>query len=313
VAVYTQLDREQIEVFLEHFDLAALKRFQGASDGVENSTFFLELTDNSQWVLTLFETLSHEELPFYIELLTFLYQRDLAVPCPQEGSSQSGNSKALHTLSDKPALLFPRAQGKHLNEPNPAACAKVAVQLARMHQVSKDFPGAHHNPRGVSWFEETFAFIQNAIGDKDKQLIQQQIDLLKSLQEKALGDLPSGIIHGDLFRDNVLFDGEEISALIDFYNAGNGPFLLDIAITFNDWCIDDSANLLEANAEAFMQSYQAIRPFSAEESAHWVDMLKIAACRFWLSRLKAVELHRQGQEQSLKDPNHYKKVLLLHK
>lgn len=306
MAVYTQLDSIQIQTFLQGFDVPALASFKGASDGVENSTFFLDLEDGSAWVLTLFETLKSAELPFYIDLLTFLHQQQLSVPCPL--ADKQGT--VLQVLADKPALLFPRAEGAHLSQPNPAACAKVAVQLARMHVVTNHLAAQDNsNPRGLEWFQQVFTFVRPQLSSTDIDLIQQQLNLLTQLTTQ---DLPKGIIHGDLFRDNVLFSGEDISALIDFYNAGDGFLLLDVAIAFNDWCFDAKGGLLTTHAEAFLQSYQAVRPFTMMEQACWQEMLQIAACRFWLSRLKAVELQRQGVEQTLKDPLYYKKLLLSH-
>jgi homoserine kinase type II len=305
MAVYTILQHDELCRLLSHYDLAELFSFEGASAGIENSTYFLALVDGSSCVLTVFEQFSSAQLKPYIELTTLLHNGQLPVPRP----IPDRQGKAMQMIADKPALLFERAPGQHLQVVDAPACLAVAEFLGKMHSVPMT-PSLSSlaNPCGLPWMKETYALVSHSLNAADQRLLLEQIALSEVLERRQLS---WGIIHGDLFRDNVLFQNQNISAVIDFYNAGRDILLLDLAIVANDWCFMGSADQ-PALADPLLESYQQYRPLSPDELSVWHACLQVAAARFWLSRQKRVVLAQSGSSRLTKDPLEYKNLLLEH-
>jgi len=305
VAVYTTLSESQVNELLSRFTLPTLHHMEGAGDGIENTTYFLTLLDQRRYVLTLFEMLGDEQLPPYVELMHHYHRKELPVPCPLLDS----NGMAMQQLANKPALLFPRASGKHISSASIQQCASLGKALAMLHLAAVDFCVEIPNPCGLSWAEKCAARVMPHLDAAGHHLLNDQLILGRVLQSRSL---PRGIIHGDLFKDNVLFDGDEISAIIDFYNAGKDFFLLDLAIAVNDWCFDDAGHHFDLHQASLMEAYQSVRPLNQEEILAWPDCLRWAACRFWLSRLNAaLQLPKSGTNR-LKDPSQYRSLLLFY-
>jgi homoserine kinase type II len=309
MAVYTTLTKTEIESLLVQFGLPGLLQFQGASSGVENSTYFLTLSTSAQYVLTLFETLSAEALTPYIELMIELSRHGLPVPTPCIDTS----GKALQLVANKPALLFPRASGQHIELATPAICYSIGSILAKIHTISlllstTKFP-ILFNPCGLAWMKETLTFVQGSLDPTDIAILKDQISLSADLETRGL---PRAVIHGDLFRDNVLLHNDIITAVIDFYNAGQDILLLDLAIAANDWCYSQGNADKQKNVTALLSGYQLNRPLSKPEIASWHECLQVAAARLWLSRLKRVVSSQQGRRAAVKNPDEYKLLLLRH-
>jgi len=305
VAVYTTLSESQVNEMLSRFSLPPLQYMTGASDGIENTTYFLTLSDQRSFVLTLFEMLDAEQLPPYMDLMRHYNFHGLPVPSPLLDT----NGVALQKLAHKPAVLFPRATGKHTAHPSVEQCVSLGKALAHLHLASADFSVHIPNPCGLAWAEHTACRVMPHLEDSDCTLLSRQLALGRLLQSQPL---PRGIIHGDLFKDNVLFEGSHITAIIDFYNAGTDFFLLDLAIAVNDWCFDDATHPSAEHQSALLDAYQSVRPLSAQENLAWQDCLAWAACRFWLSRLMARLRSSNTVAQRLKDPAQYKNLLLFH-
>lgn len=303
MAVYTELTDGQISELLGAYGLGDLQSFHGAGDGIENTTYFLSLRSGVELVLTLFETFSREVLPFYIELTSALHDKGLPVPCPIRDDSGS----AIQILAEKPALLFPFITGKHCYQPSLEEIRKVARVLGKIHQQSLRLSLRQPNPKDLEWMEQTWRFVKPSLSKEENQLIEDQLQLRKKYQ--AL-DLPRAVIHGDLFRDNVLFHDGEISAVIDFYNAGTDSLILDVAIAVIDWCIDSEGLVDAAKRSEFLLTYENQRSFSSLEHEHWQIVQQLAATLFWLSRQKTQLLAQRGSQQAVKDPESCKKLLL---
>ncbi len=320
MAVYTVLERDQIESLIKPFGIGPLIDYQGVAEGIENTNYFIttdhshladeELTDpQQQYVLTLFEELEPEDLPFYVQLTTAFNHGELPVPCPLTDY----NGDALQLVNNKPALLFPRAKGEFPTVVSSRHCEIIGEALARMHLLSQQLPLQHKGNRNIEWLKtaanQALAFVE----PKEEQLIHQQVDELIALIETK-PDLPVGIVHSDLFRDNTLFDGDELNGIIDFYNASTDYLLLDLAVTVNDWCSNADGSLNQSLSTPLLQAYASQRPFHAAERAHWNTFLRVYAMRFWVSRLLAQHLPRGGHHratlQTHKDPNQYKAILL---
>lgn len=284
MSVFTKLSHLQISQFLSQYTLGELVEFSGIASGVENSNYFLTLRQQNaaltHYVLTLFERLSVDELPFFIQLTSHLHAQQRPVPCAVKNKA----GKQLGMLAGKPAVIVPKIAGRHCDLPTPVDCAQIGTELARLHLATEKFQTQPANPRGWAWLQQSAHKLQNVLDDEKRSLLNAALTRLKPFYaEKPL--LPCGIIHGDLFRDNVLFANQGIAAVLDFYNACHDDWLYDVAITVNDWCVETNGELEQARLQSLLADYQKIRPFNEQEQHCWPDLLLMAACRFWVSRL----------------------------
>ncbi|MWV10933.1 homoserine kinase [Pseudomonas sp. R-28-1W-6] len=302
MSVFTPLERHELEAFLAPYGLGRLKDFQGISAGTENSNFFVSL-DGGEYVLTLIERGPRADLPFFIALLERLHQAGL--PVPYAIPTQSGET--LRELAEKPALLQPRLAGKHVAQPNAHHCAEIGGWLAHLHLATRDNILERRSDRGLDWMLEEGPMLALELHDEQLPLLRDSLHEVAELKERILA-LPRANLHADLFRDNALFDGNQLAGVIDFYNACSGPMLYDLAITVNDWCsqADDSLDL--PRARALLGAYAALRPFNRAEAELWPAMLRIACLRFWLSRLIAARRF-QGRDVLVKDPGEFQRRL----
>ena len=302
MAVYTSINKSELEDWLKNFSIGTLKNFKGISSGVTNTNYFLE-TDTTKLILTIFEENKLEELPFYLDLMRFLASKNFPCPLPVINN----NNEYLTLIKDKPAVLVSFLLGAEKESITEDDCCSVGEALARLHTSAKDFSGKKKNSRNIDWISTKFNELKKRLSSSDQTIIEQEIDY----QKNCLTDgLPSGIIHGDLFRDNVFFHQEKLSAFIDFYYACNDHLILDIAITINDWCSNSDGSLKKEKFDLFLNGYQSIRMLQSSELKYLNNALRLAALRFWLSRLDAYYNILESESVSIKDPNYFKKVLL---
>ena len=310
MAVFTPVSRAQLEQWLQGYALGALHDFEGIASGIENTNFFVT-TDAGRFVLTLFERLSHDQLPFFLGMMQHLAHR--GVPCPDPVPDRDG--ELLGELNGKPAALVTRLAGRVNMHPGPAHCAQVGDLLARMHLASRDFAGDLPNLRGLTWWRETAPRVTGFLASADAALLADELAAQEHFHGiRAYRELPRSAVHADLFRDNVLFEEDEagprIGGAIDFYFAGVDTWLYDLAVTVNDWCCDDETGALEpARGEALIGAYTAHRRPSEAEARAWPMMLRSAALRFWLSRLYDLHLPRPAEIVTPKDPEQYARIL----
>jgi homoserine kinase type II len=281
-----------------------LLELQGIASGIENTNYFVT-TSNGRFVLTLFEKLKAHELPFYLNLMAHLARH--GIPCPSPVANRDNNF--LGTLNGKPACIVSRLSGKSQMQPEATHCAAVGAMLGQMHVAGQGFSESMSNPRGAAWRAEAAARVRPFLNAQDAALLQGEVDFHAA---HTLASLPQGIVHADLFRDNVLFDGERVGGLIDFYFACNDSLLYDVAITVNDWCMNADGKLDTARARALLDAYHAARPFTAQEGAMWPIALRVAALRFWISRLFDLHLPRDGELINAHNPDQFKRILQQH-
>ncbi|HKS15409.1 MAG TPA: homoserine kinase, partial [Pseudomonas sp.] len=280
MSVFTPVTRPELETFLAPYGLGRLLDFQGIAAGTENSNFFISL-EQGEFVLTLVERGPVEDMPFFIELLDVLHEADM--PVPYALRDRDGN--ALRELAGKPALLQPRLSGKHIKAPNNQHCAQVGELLAHIHLATRDRMITRRTDRGLDWMLDTGADLLPRLTPEQGRLLQASLDEINAHKAQILA-LPKANLHADLFRDNVMFDGERLTGFFDFYFAGCDSWLFDVAVTVNDWCIDLATGALdEARVRAMLDAYHAVRPFTAAEHSLWPALLRAGALRFWLSRL----------------------------
>ena len=309
MSVYTPITLYELQAFLANFDLPPVTHFEGVEAGVENTTYFV--TAGREWVLQIFEEQGFDEVPFFVELNKRLGDASVpvAIPVPDR------DEKRLHTLKGKPAVLFPKLVGKAPLAPNDRQRAALGTALGQMHVASAKMELSKPNHRWQSWWEGNQARVQPFLDASGQALLATQIQdtaaWLSNLESQGNG-LAQGIIHGDLFRDNSLFDGDEIAGIIDFYNACTGYFVFDLAVTMNDWCSDTDGKLIPSARDAMMDAYQAIRPLTPAESDCWDLALQTAALRFWMLRLVALARRAEGGPGApphVKDPKAFEDIL----
>jgi len=307
MAVFTPLTREEISGLLGHYTLGEMQAYEGISAGIENTNYFVD-TPRGRYVLTLFERLNFKQLPFYLELMRHFAQRELPVPDPQENRAGSLMSE----LKGKPCAIVSRINGRWLEQPTPAQCATIGTLLARMHHAGSDFPHFQPNLRGLGWWKSTVPRLQGFLDDATFDLLAEEVIHQDTFQRTPdFESLPQGPVHADLFRDNVLWDGDGIGGVIDFYFAGIDALLFDVAVTVNDWCVDQAGGIDAERAQALLAAYRRAREFTDSEKEAWPALLRAAALRFWLSRLYDYHLPRPGMLVHAHDPEHFRRVLEL--
>lgn len=306
MAVYTEVSFDQAAGLLDNLGLGALQLLKPCSGGIENTNYFAD-TPSGQYVLTLFERLSAQQLPFYLELTQHLAAHGVPVPNPAPNAS----GQLLHQLNNKPAAVVSKLAGQSQLQPTQAHCAAVGGTLARMHTAGQSFRLQQPNLRGLAWWNETVPVILPHTTHVQRSLLLSELAYQNHVAATSeYSALPRGVIHADLFRDNVMFDGNSLTGLFDFYFAGWDVLLFDIGVCLNDWCIDLATGAHNAGrAHAFLQAYQAVRPLTAPERALLPAMLRAGALRFWISRLWDFYLPRAASVLKAHDPSHFERVL----
>lgn len=310
MAVFTALSRAEVNAFLSQFSLGELIELEGIHTGIENTNYFVT-TGRGRYVLTVFERLTVKQLPFYLQLMLHLSRKGLPVPQPQPTRSGA----LLAELKGKPAAFVTRLPGKATAEPTAAHCASVGEFLAHMHLAGLDFAPFQPHLRGIGWWKSAIPRLEPHVPHDVMHILTEELIFQDSFFRSARFEkLPSGPIHADLFRDNVLLvrDGEDdrIGGVIDFYFAGCSIWLFDLAITINDWCIQQASGEFEpTRAHAMLHAYHAVRPLTEDEQECWRTSLRAAALRFWISRLYDYYLPRPAHLLTPHDPAHFERVL----
>ncbi|MFM2056892.1 MAG: hypothetical protein RLY71_1277 [Pseudomonadota bacterium] len=310
MAVFTEVSRADAAALAARLNLGALTELRGISSGIENTNYFLT-TDQGEYVLTLFERLTAEQLPFYLHLMKHLAGRAIPVPDPQADAS----GEILLSLCGKPAAVVNKLSGGHQLAPDVWHCEQVGAMLARMHLAGADYELFQPNLRGLDWWRETVPVVVPFLTDSQRELIEAELAFQLSLADSpAFHALPRGPVHADLFRDNVMFDGlpghEKLTGFFDFYFAGVDAWLFDLAVCLNDWCIDlESGRIDDTRASAFVAAYDRERALSGDELRLLPALLRAGALRFWISRLWDFHLPREASMLKAHDPGHFERVL----
>ncbi len=306
MAVFTPVTEEQAALLMSQLGLGELTELRGIEGGIENTNYFAT-TDLGDYVLTLFERLNHEQLPFYLYLMKHLAEKGIPVPNPAANSE----GDILHTLCDKPAAVVNRLLGKSQLTPDAVHCAAVGAMMARMHLAGEDYNRSQPNLRGLAWWNDTVPVVLPYLEEDQARLLQSELAFQNHIaQGAAYQALPKGPVHADLFRDNVMFEGEKLTGFFDFYFAGNDTWLFDLSVCVNDWCIDlNSGEHAPERALAMLNAYQEVRPLRSAERQLLPAMLRAGALRFWISRLWDFHLPREASMLKPHDPTHFERVL----
>lgn len=306
MAVFTPVTIEEARHWLGAYELDRLVAFEGIAAGIENSNFFVTTT-RGRFVLTVFERLTAPQVPFYLDLMRHMARRQ--IPCPDPISNRSG--ALLGTLKGKPAALVSCLIGNDRIDPTATQCHEVGRLQAKMHLAGHDFRASQPNQRGLAWWHNAVPEVLPFLNAEQREILHrayhEQTQFARSSDYAAL---PTGAVHADLFRDNVLFDNDRLTGVVDFYFAATDTWLFDFAVACNDWCIDQaSGEFIPALIAAYIDGYRSIRQPVHAEVAAWPLMLRAAALRFWLSRLHDFHLPRPAAMVTAKDPTHFERIL----
>lgn len=306
MAIFTEVSLEEASVLFDQLSVGKLQSLRGIAGGIENTNYFAT-TDKGEYVLTLFERLTHEQLPFYLRLTTHLAEKGIPVPKPQADAS----GQFLFTLCGKPAAVVNKLAGQSQLQPQAVHCAQLGNMLARMHLASKDFFLHQPNLRGLPWQNQTAPSIYPYLQADQLSLLQDELAYQNEIAASAAyADLPRGAVHADLFRDNVMFEGETLTGCFDFYFAGVDTWMFDLGVCLNDWAINHADGSHNAEkAKALLDAYQAIRPLTEQERNLLPAMARAAALRFWISRLWDFYFPREASVLQPHDPTHFERVL----
>ena len=305
MSVYTSVNREQLKVFLQLFPAGQLVSHRGIAAGITNSNFWLE-TSKGSYVLTIFEHEENRNLDFSLGLQRHLAQQGVACALP----ILTERGELYSILNNKPAALIAVVEGEVSQKPDIYQCRMIGAELARLHLAGRSFELQHADPCGPHWRTSIQQRLTPYLNEADTSLLEEEFLTYEKLVDIQL---PSGAIHADLFHDNVLFHDQQIAGIIDFEYACHGYWLYDLAIAINDWCLMDDGRFDTKRLWAFVDAYHQVRAITEVEQNIFTTMLRLAATRFWLSRLYDQTFPLAGELTYVKNPNECRDILLTHR
>ena len=281
MAVYTKVTEPELSEFLKQFDIGSLVRLTGISEGIENTNYLVQ-TDKARFILTLYEKrVNPQELPYFLDLMTHLAQRGISCPLPVAAK----NGETLLPLCGKKACLTTFLNGKSVGKITPKHCGQLGQKMAKMHLAGQDFAGYRKNDLSVDGWERLLGKIGDEADKIESGLFIEMTEAFQAVKSRFPTNLPQGVIHADLFPDNVFFTGDELSGIIDFYFACNDALVYELAVCLNAWCFDqDTWDFNPQKAKNMIEDYDRIRPLSDAEKEALPVLALGSALRFLLTR-----------------------------
>ena len=301
MSVFTAIDMPLLAAFLKNYSVGAPKGFTGIEAGITNSNFFID-TETGRYVLTIVEDETFADVEWFMQLLAYLHRNN--IPCAKPLPARSGGYT--QTIANKPATVVQCLQGTDKTRVDSNDCFAIGKVLASFHTSCQNYPETRNDSRGDAWRTATASRVRTKLSREELKLLNKHME---ADYAGVLAGLPTSVIHADLFKDNVLFNGGNISGIIDFYYACTGCMLYDLAITFNDWCRDDTTRVDQQLAGALIKGYESIRPLNTCERSSWPDAVRCAALRFWLSRLCDLHFPPDALMTFAHDPTPLQKIL----
>ena len=302
MSVYTTIEENELVTFLSNYSVGELENFQGISDGIENTNYFVD-TNRGHFVLTIFEHHDFKEMQYYLNLMHHL--ADHNVPSANPVADKQGNY--LSHFKDKPIALVERLSGGSITRTSVNHCQQLGAAMGKMHAAGLSYDAKETNPRGPSWCQHTALQLIDKLSTSEQSILNDEVHFQK---EQRHAKLPRGVIHADLFRDNALWDNDNFSGIIDFYYSCDDVLLYDLAIAANDWCTKEDGSLNKEKITALLTEYNNYRPLDKLEQEYWPAMLRAGALRFWLSRLYDKHFPRPGELVHTKNPDEFKTILI---
>lgn len=308
MAVYTEVTDHELNAFLPQYDLGELHAFRGIAEGVENSNYILT-TDGGTFILTLYEKrVAAEDLPFFLELMEHLAERGVSCPLPVKAR----DGEALRRLAGRPAAIVTYLDGVWPRRPKVEHCAALGRALAQLHEAGRDFSGERRNALSIDAWRPLFDGSAERADEVERGLRALVEGELSRLEAEWPRGLPSGVIHADLFPDNVFFLKGDLSGLIDFYFACTDAFAYDVAICLNAWCFEPDGSFNVTKGRALLAGYSEVRTLQTDELDALPTLARGAALRFLLTRLHDWLTIPEGAMVTPKDPREYLKKLRFH-
>jgi homoserine kinase type II len=302
MSVYTTIEEHELKAFLANYNVGELASYKGISDGIENTNYFVD-TSKGRFVLTIFEHHSFEEMQYYLNLMHHLAGHQ--VPSANPVADAQGHYLSL--FKNKPIALVERLKGGSIIETTVNHCKQLGTAMGKMHAAGLSFDDEQVNPRGPAWCQQTAQLVmQKLVADEQKTLVEE----VHFQKEKRHANLPRGVIHADLFRDNALWFNDNFSGIIDFYYSCDDVLLYDLAVAANDWCSNNDGSLNKEKVSSLLTSYNQYRTLATNEQEYWPAMLRAGALRFWLSRLYDKHFPREGELVHTKNPDEFKIILI---
>ena len=312
MAVYTNLNKENIKEILSNYSIGELKEFKGIEDGIENTNYFI-LANNKKYILTIYEKrVRAQDLPFFSDLMTGLYKANFKCPVP----IKNNNNKTISNYKGKNLMIVSFLEGKAKNILNPDNCKSLGQEVARMHQITKNFKIQRQNDLSIGSWRKIFEQVKDKCINIHKDLPKLIESNLVDVEKNWPKNLPKGIIHADLFSDNIFFKEDKFNGIIDFYFSCNDFYALEIAICFNALCFDGSKDNLSFNvtkAKNFMNGYTQLRELNNHEKESIKVLSQGSALRFLLTRVFDAINKVEGAIVKVKDPMEYLVRLEFHK
>lgn len=301
MSVYTTLSQEDWAQITSSYSLGQIQSYEGILAGVTNTIYRVNSAKGS-YVLTLFESSTLADLEPILQLMQTCW--DERLPVPEIIKTSSGKNAI--SLQGKPAVMVSFLPGSHPELATEDQCYSLGVVLAQFHLAGLKTSLSPRNTRDDAWHHQVAARISPQLNPAETDLLKQAMTVL---DQHPLATCPQGIIHFDLFRDNVLMQGNQVTGFLDFYYSFHGPWILDLAVCINDWCRSPSSTLLLERESAFLQGYESIRPLEDQERKHLPQAILLAALRFWLSRKHDQLFPLPGNLVLTKDPFYFEKIL----
>jgi homoserine kinase type II len=304
MSVFTPVSSADAERLLARYTLGAVDGLEGIAQGVENTNYFLTTT-TGEYVLTLFEHIPRADLPFFVGLMDHLARQEVRCPSPM----RMVDGTMIAEVNGKPACIVSKLPGAPRAKPTEADCGIAGRLLADVHVAGIEYDAGLENSRGRAWRERFAEVVRARIPAAEGKLIDAE-NQYQAIHDDSV--LPQGVIHGDYFHDNVLWDDEGIPGVIDFYFACDDALAYDLAIGVNDWCVTPDARLDPGRARAFIEGYESRRPLTDFERELWSVMLRRAALRTWLGRLGYNHFPRESHMTIPKDHEFSRRLLEHH-
>ena len=308
MAVYTKIAKNEMEGFLQNYSLGNFVDFKEIAEGVENTNFKI-FTSRGTFILTIFEKrVSSTDLPFFIALMNYLNSKEYKCPKP----IASNQDKYILNLKDKPCMIVSFIEGSWVKNIRNTHCQQLGYNLAKLHALTKDFSLSRKNSMGYNSWNQLFDNFKSEKIDQYDEIYRIISDELKFLSDNWPKSLPTGIIHADLFQDNVFFENDKFTGLIDFYFACNDYYAYELAVCLNAWCFEKDQSFNTTKARLILDEYQKEKPLINEEKEFFPILSRGAALRFLLTRLNDLIFHSSEHFVQPKNPNEYLKILHFH-
>ena len=312
MAVYTKYNQDEIDEILSNYDLGKLETFKGIEEGIENTNYFIS-TKNKKYILTVYEKrVKSKDLPFFSKLMSFLDKANFKCPVPILNKKK----ETITNYNGKELMVVSFLEGKAKQNLSPTNCESIGVEVAKMHEITKNFKLKRENDLSIKSWRGLFETVKDQCSQIHKDLPKLISENLNDVEKKWPSDLPKGIIHADLFHDNIFFLKNKFSGIIDFYFSCEDYFAFEIAVCFNALCFEGVKENLSFNvtkAKKFIDGYASIRKLSDQEKANIKVLSQGASLRFLLTRVFDALNTVEGAMVKVKDPIEYLKRLEFHK